>query len=90
MDIATIEMYESTLSPEDMDMRRRSQSIIMEPLDYKVNYRCLPLVTSLPGCIGLGVKQLLMEILIFHPDITILKGKETPVCHLITCIEGRI
>lgn len=45
VDIATIEMYESTLSPEDMDMRRRSQSIIMEPLDYKVNYRCLPLVT---------------------------------------------
>lgn len=72
MDIATIEMYESTLSPEDMDMRRRSQSIIMEPLDYKVNYRCLPLVTGLPGCIGLSVKQLLMEILIFHPDITIL------------------
>lgn len=35
VDIATIEMYESTLSPEDMDMRRRSQSIIMEPLDYK-------------------------------------------------------
>lgn len=56
MDIATIEMYESTLSPEDMDMRRRSQSIIMEPLDYKVNYRCLPLVTGLPGCIGLSVK----------------------------------
>lgn len=46
MDIATIEMYESTLSPEDMDMRRRSQSIIMEPLDYKVNYRCLPLVLT--------------------------------------------
>ncbi|XP_048773231.1 short transient receptor potential channel 7-like isoform X2 [Ostrea edulis] len=34
-DMAAIEIYESTLRPEDMDMRRRSQSIIQETLDYK-------------------------------------------------------
>ena len=39
VDMATIEIYESTLRPEDMDMRRRSQSIIQEPLDYKVTLK---------------------------------------------------
>ncbi|XP_061163089.1 short transient receptor potential channel 6-like [Saccostrea echinata] len=35
VDMAAIEIESNTLSPEDMDMRRRSLSIIQEPLDYK-------------------------------------------------------
>lgn len=62
----------------------------MELLDYKVNYRCLLLVIWLLGCIGLGVKLLLMKIFIFYLDIIIFKGKEFFVCYLIICIEGRV